>query len=95
MSFINLLVNDVWSEADIVNRTEALISSEFSPNVVAILNRKVTAATIGQYVLTASEQAEVGRYAAVCNAAALAGNEARQICSYLPRLWLWRRIKSF
>jgi hypothetical protein len=76
-SFINLLASDIWSEADIVNRTEAMIASEFSAHAVAILNRKVTAATIGAYTLTADEQAEVARYAQVCTAAATEGNAAR------------------
>ena len=76
-SFINLLADDVWSEADIVNRTEAMIASEFPVNAVAILNRKVTASAIGQYSLSAADQAEVAHYAAVSNAAAASGNAAR------------------
>lgn len=76
-SFVNLMANDVWSEADIVNRTEALIHAEVSRQAEQILNRKVTAAAIGQYVLTPDEQAEVVRYAALCNAAREAGLSAR------------------
>lgn len=76
-SFINLLASHTWSEADIVNRTEALIATEFPANAVAILNRKVTAATIGAYTLTEEEQAEVARYAQVCTDAAIEGNAAR------------------
>lgn len=78
MSFINMLGNDVWNESDIVNRTEATIASEFSPATTAILNRKVTAATIGQYTLTDEEQLEVSRYAEVCRMAAAEGVAARK-----------------
>lgn len=77
MSFINCLGSDIWSEADIINRTEALIASEFPVNTVAILNRKVTASTIGAYALTDDEQADVARYDQVCTAAAIEGHAAR------------------
>jgi len=77
MSFVDLMKNDAWSDADIVNRTEAMISSEFPPSAVAILNRKATGALLGQYTMTVEEQMELGRYAQVCEAARLAGNEAR------------------
>ena len=77
-SFINMMANDVWSDVDIVHRTEAMIASEFSTSATAILNRKVTAATIGQYTLTEAEQLEIARYAQVCHAAAAEGIEARK-----------------
>lgn len=77
MSFVNLMANDVWSETDIVTRTEAMIASEFPPAAAAILNRKATGALLGQYALTPGEQAELGRYAAVCDAARAAGTSAR------------------
>lgn len=77
MSFVNLMGNDVWSEADIVNRTEAMIRSEFPYAAVAILNRKATGAALGQYTMTDDEQAELARYMQVCEAARQAGNAAR------------------
>lgn len=76
-SFINLMASDLWSEADIINRTEAMIASEFPPAAVAILNRKATGAALGQYTLTADEAAELARYAQVSEAARAAGNAAR------------------
>lgn len=76
-SFINLMASDVWSEADIVNRTESMIASEFSPADVAILNRIATAAALGQYTLTIEEQGQIARYNAVSLAARDAGNVAR------------------
>lgn len=76
-SFIDMMASDRWSESDIINRTEAMISAEFTPNQVAIINRVATAAGIGQYQLAAEEQAEIARYNAACLAARDAGNAAR------------------
>jgi len=74
-SFINLLASDVWSEADIVSRTEAMIAGAF-PNV-EILKRKVTGMMLGQYQLTADEQAEFGAYAALSFQAGALADAAR------------------
>jgi len=68
---------DLWSEADIVNRTETMIASEFPRDAVAILNRKTTGAVLGQYAMTVAEQAELERYAQICAAARQAGIDAR------------------
>lgn len=74
-SFINLLADDEWSEADIVNRTEAIIAGSF-PNV-EILKRKVTGMMLGQYQLTPEEQAEFGAYAALSFQAGALADAAR------------------
>jgi len=68
---------DLWSEADIVNRTETMIASEFPRDAAAILNRKTTGAVMGQYAMTVAEQAELEHYAQVCAAARQAGIDAR------------------
>lgn len=77
MSFVNLLADDIWSEADIVRRTEAMIYSQFSREQEAILNRKATGAALGQYELTPAEQADLVRYSQVSDAARQAGDAAR------------------
>jgi len=77
-SFVNLMASDVWSEADITNRTEALIASEFSPTAVAILNRKATGAALGQYQLSAEDAAEIARYAEVSERAREMGKQAME-----------------
>jgi len=77
MSFINLMADDCWSEADIVNRTEAMIASVFPASEQVILNRKVTAAAIGAYTLTTAEQDEVAQFNALCMQARQAGLDAR------------------
>lgn len=77
MSFVNLLGSDVWSEADIVNRTEAMIHAEFPVEQEGIINRIVTAAAAGMYALTEEEEAQVERYNQVCLDARAAGVAAR------------------
>lgn len=77
-SFVNLMASDVWSEADITNRTEAMIASEFSPTAVAILNRKATGAALGQYQLSPEDEAEIARYAEVSERAREVGKQAME-----------------
>ena len=77
MSFINLMANDVWSEADIIRRTEAMIRSEFSLDMETILNRKVLGISIGSYTPTEADLAEIARYDQVAKAAQAAGVDAR------------------
>ena len=62
MSFIDLLSNDVWSDIDITNRTEAILRSEFPIQAEMILNRKVVGQIGGMYQLTDSEKEELVRY---------------------------------
>ena len=62
MSFIDLLSNDVWTDIDITNRTEAMIRSEFPIQAEMILNRKVVGQIGGMYQLTDSEKEELARY---------------------------------
>lgn len=76
-SFINLLANDIWSEADIVRRTEAMIRSEFSLDMETILNRKVLGISIGSYTPTEADLAEIARYDQAAKAAQAAGVAAR------------------
>lgn len=76
MSFVNLLGNDVWTEHDIVRRTEAMVRSEFSAEAEAILNRKVSGVAFG-LPLSAEDQAQVAQFRAVVLAAQAAGAEAR------------------
>ena len=75
--FVDLMASDIWSDADITNRTEAVIASEFSPNEVAILNRKATGAALGQYQLNPEEVAQIARYAEAGEIARQAGIQAR------------------
>lgn len=76
-SFINLMADDVWSEADIVNRTEAIIAAEFPPAQHAILQRKVQGQALGVYQLTEQEQQELGLYAMLSESAGDLADAAR------------------
>lgn len=87
MSFVDLMADDQWSEADIVRRTEAMIRSEFSAEAETILNRKVSGMVLGIYAPTEAEQAEMGRYQATVEAARVAGNEARADMAILLRVF--------
>ena len=76
-SFINLMADDMWSEADIIRRTEAMIRSEFSLEVETILNRKVSGMSLGTYQPTEQDLADMARYDQVAKAAQAAGVAAR------------------
>lgn len=77
MSFINLMANDVWTEADIVRRTEALAHAELTVEEEAILSRKVVSAMLGAWTMTEEDLATQARFAIACAAAHQAGVEAR------------------
>lgn len=76
MSFINLLGSDNWTDADIINRTEAMIASEFPKARIDILTRKVQGQAMG-YALTEQETADLQAYQAVCYQAGAAADAAR------------------
>ena len=76
MSFIDLTKNDAWSEADIINRTEAMITSEFPKTRVDILTRKMQGQAMG-YVLTEQEESDLVAYSMACYHAGAAADAAR------------------
>lgn len=77
MSFVNLMANDIWSESDIILRTEAMVRSECSASREFILNRKVSGMVLGQYTMTPDEMLELSNFKALVEFAQQAGNEAR------------------
>ena len=87
MSFIDLMANDIWSEADIVRRTEAMIRSAFSAEQEAILNRIATGAALGQYQMSEQETLNLTRYAQVSEDARQAGDAARQDMALLLQVF--------
>ena len=88
MSFVDLMANDFWSEADIVRRTEALIRSEFSQEAETILNRKVLGMTLGTYQASDAEQAELLRYSEVAQSAQAEGLVARGDMDLLGQVFI-------
>lgn len=77
MSFVDLMGNVIWSDADITARTEAMVHQVVPAIEENILNRKVTAAALGQWALTADEQALLAAYTQACLAAHAEGIAAR------------------
>ena len=62
MSFVDRMAEDVWSDADIVRRTEAMIRSEFPAEAETISNRKALDAATVVYVLDEADEAEQALY---------------------------------
>ena len=87
MSFVDLMANDDWSEADIANRTEAMLRSQFSVTDEQVLNRKVTGNMLGIYVLDDDDKAQVAAFAAATLAARDAGVQARADMALLRETW--------
>jgi len=77
MSFINLMANDIWPDADITRRTEAMVRTEFSLEAETILNRKVAGISLGQYTPTDADLDEMARFKVVVDDAQAAGVAAR------------------
>jgi hypothetical protein len=88
MSFIDLMANDVWSEADMTRRTEAMIRSEFSQEAETIINRKLLGAQMGTYAPTLADMQEMERYAVVAQGAQAAGLAARANMALLRRVFV-------
>jgi hypothetical protein len=70
------MANDVWSEEDIINRTESMIASVFPKTRLDILSRKVQGQAMG-YVLTEQEAADLQAYQVVCYQAGTEADAAR------------------
>jgi hypothetical protein len=77
MSYINLLSNDLWSEADIVNRgraeIEALVPAARQSELQTIMLGHIS----GMRVATPEEMQEIGMVQAVTEATSLANAQAR------------------
>jgi hypothetical protein len=88
MSFVNFMVDDIWDEHDIVNRTEAMIRGRFTREEADILNRKVTGMILGAYQMTVEEMMEIGAYQTICELARDEGNAARSDTIILQQILL-------
>ena len=91
MSFVDLMGNVVWTEADIINRTESLVRAEFPVQSELILNRKMQGVAAGVYTLTPDEQSEVERFQAVCFAAQQEGVAARLDMTLLNEVLMYEQ----
>ena len=77
MSFVDLMGYDIWTEADILKRTESIVRSQFSLDEETILNRKFQGATLGQYVLTEADLNEMHRFKEIVSYSQQEGISAR------------------
>lgn len=87
MSFIDMMANDVWSDADITNRTEAMVRAAMPLQDELVLNRKVQGAALGEYTLTAEDQADMTTLAQAGFAAQQEGIAARADMALLLRVF--------
>lgn len=63
MSFVDLMADVEWSDADIRNRTETMLEVEFDRRKVDVLRRQLEGAMTGMGpALTTDEQAQLGAY---------------------------------
>lgn len=77
-SFVDVMSNDIWTEADIVARTEAMIQAAVSAQEQAILSRKMIAFSMGRLIPTADEAALLERFERAAYDAQAAGVAARE-----------------
>lgn len=87
MSFIDMMANDFWSDADITNRTEAMVRAAMPLQDELVLNRKVQGAALGEYTLTAEDQADMTTLAQAGFAAQQEGAAARADMALLLRVF--------
>ena len=72
------MANDIWSDADITRRTESIVRSQFSETQEVILQRKISGAQSGQYVLTDADKYDIARFQQVVLEAQHAGIDAKK-----------------
>lgn len=76
-SFINLMGNDVWSEADIKARLHAEIRSAISAYAETELNRALQGMAMGMHQLTPHEQEQLMLFKAATDRVEILGTAAR------------------
>lgn len=82
-----MMANDFWSDADITNRTEAMVRAAMPLQDELVLNRKVQGAALGEYTLTAEDQAGMTTLAQAGFAAQQEGAAARADMALLLRVF--------
>ena len=86
MSFIDMMANDVWSDSDITNRTEAMVRAVVPLQEELVLNRKMEASRLGQYTLTTEDQVLADALAQIGAAAQKEGAAARADMALLHKV---------
>lgn len=85
--FVDLMGNDVWSEADIKARLHAMIRARFSEQVEAELSRAVMGAMLGQHQITPQEGAAIAAFKALTDEVAVVGVQARSDWALLQQVF--------
>lgn len=93
-SFINLHDNIDWTDKDITNRTEAMVAAIVSPDDERILNRKLQAVQLGEYVLDQDDMIQIGLLKEVANRAHMAGIMARADIALLRSAWAVEKAQN-
>ena len=94
INFVNLLDNIEWSDKDITNKTESMVAAIVSPEEERILNRKIQAMGMGEYVLDEEDVEQVNKLKYIANLAHQEGIIARQNMSLLKKVWLYETAKN-
>lgn len=77
MSFVDVMKNDVWSDADITVRTEEMLHSAVSKDDELILSRKMIGYSLGLLIPTSAEAAQLTAYQIAGYTAQTAGVASR------------------
>ena len=94
MSFVNLMSSDVWSDADITARTEALLRAQWSVQAQTILSRKAVGVALGQFTLSPEEEEELGAFAYASVQARMAGESAEADMQLLRNVLSFEAMKQ-
>ena len=77
ISFVNLMANDVWSEADIKSRLHSEIRSVISEQKENEISRAIQGRLLGMHTLTPEESASIALFKQVSDKVALLAVQAR------------------
>lgn len=77
MSFIDMMSDQIWTDAEITKRTESIVRSVMPLDDELVLNRKIQGEALGQYVLTDADKADIAKLAQVGFLAQQEGKSAR------------------
>jgi len=76
-SFVNLMANDVWNEADIKSRLHSEIRSVISEQKENEISRAIQGRLLGMHTLTPEESASIALFKQVSDKVALLAVQAR------------------
>lgn len=93
MSFIDMYSNDIWTDVDITNRTEAMVRAVIPLQDELVLNRKIQGANLGEYTLTEKDQSDILKLKEIGFLAQLEGIAARNDMALLLKVLEYEKAK--